>query len=354
MAFKMGLWQVESDSLREIKTSVLDNEARLEEWIRREPMLLGMDILIFGQQVITESRGRLDLLAIDSEGKLVIIELKRDKTPRDIIGQILDYASWVRKFDYSQVDAIANKCLNKGIAEAFSDHFGEALPEDAVNVDHRMVIVASEIDDSSQRIVEYLAEEHNVNINVIFFSFFKLGDTELLGRAWLMDPEEVEERSVSRKAPWSGYWFVNVGEGPHRNWEDNARYGFISAGQGKAYSQPLKKLHTGDKIFAYIKGTGYVGFGEITQEASMIKDFTPGDESQPLLSLPLKAPKAGENSDTPETSEWVVGVKWHKIYQRSEAKTFKGVFANPNIVCKLRHPPTVEFVKNQFSVRDSF
>lgn len=352
MAFKMGLWLVDGDKLKEIQAGVLDTEARLEEWICREPTLLGMDVLIVGQQVLTENRGRIDLLGIDSDGELVIIELKRDKTPRDIIGQILDYASWARTLDYSQVDAIANKFLKKGIAEAFSEHFGEALPEDEVNGNHRMVIVASELDDSSQRIVEYLAEEHNVNINVIFFSFFKVDDEELLGRAWLLDPEEVEERSVSRKAPWSGYWFVNVGEGMHRNWEDNVRYGFTSAGQGKAYSQSLKKLHVGDKIFAYIKGTGYVGFGEITQEASMIKNFTSNNENKSLLSLPLKASKAGENSDNPEKSEWVVGVKWHKTFPRSEAKTFKGVFANQNIVCKLRHPPTVEFVKKQFEVTD--
>ena len=350
MGFKMGLWQVDCDSLKEIHSSALDTEARLEEWICKEPALLGMDVLIFGQQVQTENRGRIDLLAIDSEGKLIIIELKRDKTPRDIVGQILDYASWARTLDYSKVDSIANGYLKKGIAEAFSEHFGEALPEDEVNGDHRMLIVASEIDDSSQRIVEYLAEEHSVNINVIFFSFFKVEDQELLGRAWLLDPEEVEERSISRKAPWSGYWFVNVGEGVHRNWEDNVRYGFSSAGQGKAYSRPLKKLHVGDKIFAYIKGAGYVGFGEITQEALMIKDFLPSNEDRSLLSLPLKAANASENSNDPDKSEWVVGVKWHKTFPRSEAKTFKRVFANQNIVCKLRHPPTVDFVKKQFGI----
>lgn len=43
-----------------------------------------------------------------------------------------------------------------------------------------------------------------------------------------------------------------------------------------------------------------------------------------------------DNSDSPTLSEWAVAIKWLKAFPREEAKTFKGVFANQNIVCKLR------------------
>ena len=60
-----------------------------------------------------------------------------------------------------------------------------------------------------------------------------------MGRAWLKDPVETIERSEARKrAPWSGYWSVNVGESEHRNWDDNRKYGFIGTGQGEKYSAP--------------------------------------------------------------------------------------------------------------------
>ena len=45
-----------------------------------------------------------------------------------------------------------------------------------------MMIVASELDDSSERIVQYLSDDYNVNINAIFFNFYKMGDEEILGR----------------------------------------------------------------------------------------------------------------------------------------------------------------------------
>src|SRR5215218_1485186 len=42
--------------------------------------------------------------------------------------------------------------------------------------------------------------------------------------------------------------------------------------------------------------------------------------------LPLRAPRAAENRDSPTDSEWAVGVRWFKTFTRDDAKTFKGVF----------------------------
>ena len=136
------------------------------------------------------------------------------------------------------------------MASAFVDFYGEPIPEN-VNATHSMMIVASELDESSERIVQYLAEEHGVSINAVYFNFFRFDDQEFLGRAWLIDPIELQERSEERRqAAWSGYWFVNVGEGPNRNWDDNVQYGFIGAGQGARFSAALKRIQPRDNIFA--------------------------------------------------------------------------------------------------------
>jgi hypothetical protein len=47
-------------------------------------------------------------------------------------------------------------------------------------------------------------------------------------------------------------------------------------------------------------------------------------------------------------SEWVVGVHWIKSPPREQAKTFSGIFANQNVVCKLRHEQTLKFVQSEF------
>lgn len=348
MPLSMDLWTVSDGELVEVHKAKLDYEDRLEDWIEQDPSALGTELLLVGRQVSTEFGGRIDLLGIDREGNLIILELKRDRTPREVIAQVLDYASWVRQLTYTDLEVIASDYLSKSLSIAFGEAFDEAIPE-SINTNHRMIVVASELDDSSERIVQYLADEYKVNINVIFFSFFKHYDQELLGRAWLMDPERVQERAETRKQPpWSGFWFVNVGEGDHRNWADNVRYGYIAAGQAEKYSRPLKKLRVSDKIFAYTKGLGYTGYGEVVKEAVMVKDFFVEDKNEFLLNLPLKASRASENSESPEFSDWAVGVKWIKTFPKEHAKKFTGIFANQNIVCKLREEATVNFLEETF------
>ena len=106
---------------------------------------------------------------------------------------MLDYASWVNGLSFEKIDEIASDYLEKPLVDAFRDHFQEDLP-DTINSDHRMLIVASELDDSSERIVQYLSSRHSLDINVVFFTCFQRNGCEFVGRSWLMDPKVVEER----------------------------------------------------------------------------------------------------------------------------------------------------------------
>ena len=350
MPFNMVLWAVQENDLAEIPKAHLADETRLEDWIEADGSILGLDILIIGRQVKTGFGGRIDLLGIDRQGDAVILELKRDKSPRDVVAQVLDYAAWVVNLTARDIDAIAGAYLKNGLADAFRSQFNASLPE-SINMDHSMIIVASELDEASERIVQYLATNHGVNVNAIFFSFFKHNEKELVGRAWLMDPQDVAERRHSRtRPPWSGYYFVNVGEGERRNWDDCREYGFISAGGDRKYSKPLERLEKGDKLFAYMKGLGYVGFGEVASEAVIARKFVSVESGTPLLELDLKEPGMRADSENTDRSEYVVGVHWLETYPRDDAKWFTGAFANQNIVCKLRHQETLDFLKREFGV----
>jgi hypothetical protein len=356
MAFKMTLWNNQGGQLVELPKNRLDDEQRLEEWIEADTGLVGLDVLIIGRQVSTPFGGRIDLLAMDSNGDIVIIELKRDRTPREVVAQILDYASWIITLSPHEIYDFAEPYLTqkrgKGLGDAFKDRFELELPE-TFNADHSMVIVASELDDSSERIIEYLSSRHALDINVVFFSCFQQDGRELIGRSWLLDPEQVEDRADERRrAPWSGYWYVNVGQGETRNWDDCRKYGFLSAGQGKQYSDPLKKLNVGAKVFAYMKGSGYVGYGEVRQQAVMARDFIPAGQDRKLFDLPLVQEGIKNNADNSDMSDWIVGMVWSKALDRDQARRFRGAFAVPNIVCKLRDPRTLDFLKREFGVTE--
>jgi hypothetical protein len=69
MPFSMKLWQVQGKDLQEINRAALNDEQRLEDWVVKDPSILGIDVLLIGRQVTTASRGRIDLLAIDAVRK---------------------------------------------------------------------------------------------------------------------------------------------------------------------------------------------------------------------------------------------------------------------------------------------
>lgn len=80
----------------------------------------------------------------------------------------------------------------------------------------------------------------------------------------------------------------------------------------------------------------------------MAKDFEVN--GTPLFELPLVQPNLAHDKDDPDIAEYVVGVERLKTVPIDEAKTFTGAFANPNVVCKLRDPATIEFLKREFAV----
>ena len=138
----------------------------------------------------------IDLLAIDAEGNLHVLELKRDKTPRDVVAQVLDYGSWVTTLTREQVIDLASGHLGVPFEAAFEDVFG-AAPPDELNAELELTIVATDLDASSERIVTYL-RGFGVPINAVFFSYLEDDDRRYLARSWLATSEEGASGSAAR------------------------------------------------------------------------------------------------------------------------------------------------------------
>src|SRR5687767_9604834 len=92
MPIEVGLWRV-GETLEPLTPARFDLESRLEDLIALDCSVLGSDLLIIARQQNAFGK-RIDLLAIDPEGRMAIIELKRDKTPRDVVAQVLEYGAW--------------------------------------------------------------------------------------------------------------------------------------------------------------------------------------------------------------------------------------------------------------------
>lgn len=347
MAMKTSLWIADGNSVTAVEQSALDSEKRLEDWICKDLTLLGENLMLIGRQVQTTS-GPLDILAMDGDGNLVLAELKRRKTPRDVVAQVLDYASWISERRLEDVEQLIRSFRKLELSTAFHDHFGYDLPETSCER-HRLLIVAAELDDASERILRYLQEIHEIDINAVFFSVFKVAGQQVLVRAWLADPVEAQKRAEKRgKRPWSGVWFVNLGLSEKRDWNLCRKHGFVSAGGGEYYWRQLQKLEVGATIAAYAKKKGYVGVGTVTKSAEPADKMDLDDGVRLSDVAPTIANLAVE-----EGGEYAVGVKWSKTVDLESARTFEKAFANQAIVCKLRHEQTLAFLANEFGLSES-
>ena len=236
--------------------------------------------MAIGRQVDTGFGSRIDLLAIDSAANLVLLELKRNQTPREVIAQVLEYGAWVVKQKADDIAQIYSRYLERhhpergrlSFDQAFRDRFElRDIPED-LNQAHELVVVASNFDATSERIVAYLAEEHDVAINAIFFRVFKDSGRKYLARVWLRDPSDLEIATETKKpGSWNGEYYVSFGG--DRDWDEARKYGFISGGGGRYYSQTLYMLSPGDRVWVNVPATGYVGVGRVEQPVVPIEEF---------------------------------------------------------------------------------
>lgn len=359
MPIELGIWKI-GTTLSRIDFQPLASEAKLEETLVADLSLLGPGLMLIGRQVATAFGKYIDLLAMDSEGNLVVIELKRDKTPREVVAQTLDYASWVEKLSYEQISELYT-AHNEGkqFETGFDEVFGNS-PPDTLNESHRMIVVASELDPSTERIINYLSDSYGVPINTVFFRHFQDNGAEYLTRTWLLDPQEVETKASKstvkkKQEPWNGRdFYVNQGENEEMNWDDCRKYGFITGGGGLWYSKTLEHLFRGARIFVNIPKTGYVGVGIVKEPSVMMKDFQVEVDGRmtPILDCPLVADKQAHNYDNPELSYYAVRVEWIKAVPREQAYWEKGLFAQQNTACKLRNQFTIERLCQRFNLED--
>lgn len=203
MSTEIKTWEIINDKLTPINTSLAENQRKekedLEAWIKSNPKIIGEDILIIGEQVQTKT-GYLDFLGIDENGNTVIIELKRDKLPREVISQTLDYASDVASWDIDKLGTICQGFIKQGLLEYLSDYFDEFnIEEIVINNSQRLLLVGFGLEEATNRMIEWLSNSFNLSINAVILNYSKTSSgNEILSRSVVI-PEEIEKQKANKK-----------------------------------------------------------------------------------------------------------------------------------------------------------
>lgn len=203
MATEIKTWQIIDGKLQPIDTT-MSQEGRteaydLEAWIVSNPSIISSDLAIIGRQVTTKS-GSIDLLAIDKSGNLIIIELKRDKLPREALAQAIDYVSDVAYWSIEKLSETCTKFNGKSLEVTLNETFQDIDLESVnVNESQRIILAGFAIESSLERMIEWLSDKFNVNINAVILHYVKTrsGD-ELLTKTAIIS-EELELERIKKK-----------------------------------------------------------------------------------------------------------------------------------------------------------
>ena len=218
--------QIEGDDMSNAELVIaqetnLKLESYLESWLENSPGALTQDELILwiGRQTsaaVEEGTIFPDLLGMDSEGNLVIVELKRDRAPRDVVAQLLEYAAWANELSEKQVHEIAERYFQtrdefKG--RDFHDVFNDIFDPDEVptlNRSLRLFVVAGEISSRVSSVCRFLRTSYGMDISCIAVSTFETKSGEVLvntevkvGNADTSAPK-AHRPLASQKSQWSG------------------------------------------------------------------------------------------------------------------------------------------------------
>ena len=137
-------------------------------------------------------------------------------------------------------------------------------------------------------------------------------------------------------------------------WKDGVKYGFISAGGGKWYSNSLNVLQPGKRVFAMIPKKGYVGVGIVKAKSVPIKEFMVMEQGtlRCIMDVDLQNNAIKNDADNLETCEYLVAVEWIKTNKEEHAYWEKGLRANQNSAFKLRNKFTLEKLISHFKLEE--
>ena len=184
-------------------------EATLQSWLEENPDAIIEDgrLLLIGREVTTNLGKSIDLLALDRDGDVVVIELKRDETPRTTLAQALEYAAFASALDHDALREIYRSYLRSSERHLSEDHraYFELADDEAVsfNKEQRIVIVGRAISPQVRETASYLRRK-GLLVTCVEFSYFKTaGGEQLLSTDIVVGLEPVTtEVTSSAAANW--------------------------------------------------------------------------------------------------------------------------------------------------------
>jgi len=222
-----NLKAIEPSTFQELK---IWERKDIEKWIENYPAILGEELLVVTTEYdqFDKTNDRLDILAVDKKGKLVIIELKRDMAPSSVELQAIKYAAFCSNLAledvveiYSDFESSKGKKIDHEQAEKQIREFIENDEFKDFDDQPRIILVAQEFRPDTTSSILWL-RSFSVDIECVKLEAYSIKDSagkESIGikpaiiiplpdaKDYIVDRERKEttgaERTRSQEYRWS-------------------------------------------------------------------------------------------------------------------------------------------------------
>jgi hypothetical protein len=203
---KLAAWSIESQPdesgcepriPQQIKHSKIELEKHLEDWIVKDVTLIGEGLTLVGHQVLIDD-GKLDLLALDTRDRWVVIEIKRGQLNDSTLAQALYYASSLARLEADELyEKIAPDLSQFGDEDALSARVTELLDGEGAEREIALLLVGTGVHPGLERVIDFLGR-FGIPVGIVNFEVFKLEDGPKLMIREVMD-EPSQPSSPRRK-----------------------------------------------------------------------------------------------------------------------------------------------------------
>lgn len=201
----MGMYKIDNNMLSEVHSIKFKDfehsEKDIQRLVKQNPLVLGEDLFIISEeyQDWQESRKRLDLLAIDPNGNLVVIEFKRDNDGFHMDLQAIRYAAMLSLMSYENVAETYAKYSQQSIEEV-KKQINSFLYTDDENFefgrDIRIILINNSFSKELTSSVLWLRKK-GIDIKCIQITSYKNGNDILLDIDTLIPLKEANEYMIA-------------------------------------------------------------------------------------------------------------------------------------------------------------
>lgn len=187
----------------------------LQEWVIEHPEILGEGVMVVAFEFDEwqsasggRERDRLDVLGLDTDGTLVVAELKRDQAPDTVEMQAIKYAAMASRFDPALLAAHHARFLQARTGDDISDddallllddHTVEPLDTESLR-QPRIVLVAGSFRSTTTASVVWL-NEMGLDIRLVQVRAYRAGEELVVTASAIYPPPSVEDFAISPRSP---------------------------------------------------------------------------------------------------------------------------------------------------------